>query len=336
MFDTLDHFPPIIDSTMLSAYASCPQKFFVEFVLRKSKSGRSIHLHAGGCMAAAFEAYRIAYYRDGLKEPDCLAAAFRVFIARWGDMEVPEHIASYKDFINCWGAIEQYFHYYPCATDYFQPFIKSDGAPAVEFRFAIPTDIRHPITNDPIMFGGRADMLAQNEPTSCYVVDEKTTNALGALWYKQWAMRGQFYGYTFAARWMGFPCAGALVRGIAIQQTQFSFAEHTVLLTDQQLMRWWETTQTRISNMVEMFQRAKETVDRGDQHDIFTRSYGDACSSYGGCQFQELCLEERPWDYYESYETRIWNPLAEDPTAASPNRNDNFAPATMAELMKGM
>ena len=106
------HFPEGIDSTMLSAFDACPQKFFVEFILRRMPIGRSIHLHAGGCMASAFEKVRRLFYKEKLPLEECLFEAYKSFVAEWGDIEPPER--EYKDFVNCWAAVEQYFkHYHP-------------------------------------------------------------------------------------------------------------------------------------------------------------------------------------------------------------------------------
>lgn len=324
-------FPPAIDSTMLSCFDACPTKFLYEFVLRKAPVGLSIHLHAGGALASALETIRRLFYRDKLPVEQCLKVAFREYVLNWGDFDVPD--GQYKDFVNMWAAIEAYLKEYPLATDYFQPYMMANGEPAVEFKFAIPTDIKHPVSGDPILFAGRADLLAQNEPSSCYVLDEKTTKAMGSSWQYQWDMRGQFYGYTFAARRMGHPCAGALVRGIAIQQTQFQFQEKVLFFTDTQLERWWKNANKKILRMVEMFERAKSSTTHNGIHSSFDMSFGDACSSYGGCQYTDLCVKDEPWKLYNDYETRVWDPLDPNPTKNSENRLKGMEEISFRDFM---
>lgn len=339
MFTPL-YFPTSVDSTMLSAFDSCPQKFLMEFILRKVPIGRSIHLHAGGCMASAFEVIRQKFYKEKWHLDDCLHHAFPVFVREWGDMETPE--GEYKDMVNCWSAVEAYFREYPPATDYFQPYTLEDGSPAVEFKFAIPMQINHPDTGEPLLFSGRADMLSCpiDSPNTVYVVDEKTSKALGPKWQYQWGMRGQFYGYTYAAKQYGYPCVGALVRGIAIQQTQFAFQEKPLFLDDYQLEVWWLEAHKKVARMIEMYERAKKHYP-GEEletnymwlHGSFDKSFGDACQSYGGCMYTDLCTHPMPWVMWKGYETRIWDPLAKDPAHLSENRQASMGELSWQEFM---
>jgi len=238
-----------------------------------------------------------------------------------------------------WSALVAYFKEYPLDKDPFTPVIDKNGEPCVEFRFAIPMKAHHPETGAPLLFSGRLDQLSTDTPDTCYAQDEKTTKALGTAWYHQWKMRGQFHGYTYAARQYGYPCVGALVRGIAIQQTQFQFAEQPIILTTSQVDRWWEVANRRAEQMVEAFIECKQAWHEGDlrgMHDAFMLSFGDACSSYGGCAFTNLCLQDEPWHTYETYETRVWNPLEQDPTAESEDRLSKMGQGNLADFMQGM
>lgn len=332
------HFPNSIDSTMLSAFDSCPQKFFQEFILCRVPIGRSVHLHAGGCFASALENVRRDYFFYGMPFKDCLEDTFEKFTIEWGDFEIPVEEDSYKDFPNMWGALVAYFREYPIDRDPFQPVINDDGSPAVEFRFAIPMDIQHPITEDPLLFSGRADQVSINQG-SVYIQDEKTTKALGKKWPYQWDMRGQFYGYTHAARQYGYPAVGALIRGICIQQTQYGFAEKPLLFTDWQLDQWWTMAQRKVRNMVRMWEVANAALQVEDlrgMHDAWDQSFGEACTQYGGCWFTDLCQNEQPWNIYRTYEERIWDPLAKDPTEKSENRMAEMSALDLMEASMGL
>lgn len=337
-------FPEAIDSTMLSAFGSCPTKFFQEFVIRRVPVGRSIDLHAGGAIARACEVIRLQVFKHGISLEAAKEIAWAEFLANW-PLGLDPKEGSYKDFVNCWAAVEAYFEKYPPREDYFQPYIQADGSPTVEFRFGIPTAVVHPTTGDPILFAGRADMLVQNEPGSCYVLDEKTTKAMGPSWPYQWAMRGQFYGYNWAARAYELPCVGAVVRGICIQQTQFQFAEHTMLINSEQRDRWHANMTRRLKQMVYCFENTQLVMytarKEGWEMDMlfeairncWDMSWGDACTSYGGCRFSDLCVSARPQDTYHGWETRVWNPLDQDPTKDSEDRQSGMEEMTLAELM---
>lgn len=333
-------FPPAIDSTMLTTFDACPTKFLYEFVLQRAPVGRSIHLHAGGCVASAMEDIRKNFYLHQMSQDQAIEAAWPNFIRNWGMIETPE--GEYKDFINCWSVIEAYFREYPLATDWFQPIIKADGSPAVEFKFGIPLEITHPVTGDPILFAGRTDMLSQpRDGYDIYVVDEKTTKTLGASWQYQWAMRGQFYGYVWAARQYGYQAVGALVRGMAIQQTQFAFQEKPLLFEEYQLNRWHLNMTRKVKNMKALFETTLEYLQRTDDyelqhqilHTIWPMSFGDACNSYGRCQYSDLCTHPSPWHLYNSYEKRIWDPISKDPTALSEDRTAGMETISMKEFL---
>lgn len=339
------YFPPAIDSTMLSMFA-CPQKWFNEFCLRQVPVGRSIHLHAGGCMAEAFDNVRKYFYGpEHCTLEEALFRAFRVYTKSWGSFDPPpikKRQYSYKDFTNCWMAIESYFQHYNPSSDFFQPVMKADGYPATEFRFGVPTGIAHPDTGDEILFAGRADMLATSDSGAVWVVDEKSTASIGESWGEQWDMRGQFFGYTFAARYMGYNAVGTLVRGIAIQQTQFGFAERPLLYQDDELMRWWRHTRNKIARMVYHYQVSREIMESkayGDNtearlkelYNAWPMDFGDNCENYGGCVFRGICNKADPWNYVENFERRIWNPLAYDPAAESENRQAEMEEVSFTE-----
>jgi hypothetical protein len=296
-------------------------------------------------MAKAFETIRRSYYKHGKSLEECFQIAFPEFIRRWAWVE--PKVGNYKDFVNCWMAIEAYFKEYPLDSDFFQPLMLSNGEPAVEFQFGIPLDIMHPITGNPLFFCGRADMLAVNgdDPKTCYVMDEKTTKGIGSSWPYQWDMRGQFYGYTWAARHHGHRCSGALVRGIAIQQTQFAFAEKVIFYTDWQIDNWVRYMNEKIERMVYCFDDGLEVLVQADLkgwdpehtmrmlHDKWPQSFGEMCSSYGGCMYTDLCTKQNPWELYHDYDTRIWNPMHQDPTDENPVRE--YVEIPMIEFLGG-
>ncbi len=308
-------FPEHIDSTMLTTADACKQKFFNEFVLCITPHGKSIDLHAGGAFAHAMESMRRAFYYDKIPLEDCYVKALREFIVFWGEVEPPD--GHQKDFVNIWGGIEDYFREYPPATDTIQPYYSPEGDLGVEYTFAIPMEVKHPETGLPLLFCGRFDLLAYYFEGSkdLVIVDEKTTKQLGSTWPRQWVLRGQFLGYNYALKSLGFRCVGALIRGIAIQKTQYKHLQVLVQFSDFQLERWWKRSNALAQALVDHYVKMKACGNIEDAINSWTHSYGEACSAYGGCHFSDIiCGSPRPWEWHKTFDKRVWDPLHKDPT----------------------
>lgn len=302
-------FPAVIDSTMRADFVNCPQKFYQGYILRRALKGGSVHLIAGGAYAKGLEIIRnLVYGPEKLSVDDALAEAFPKVIAEYGDFY--EEGAEHKSPINIIKALIAYFDHYPPATDHIQPVMKKDGYPATEFTFSIPTQIKHPDTGEPILYAGRFDMLA-NYQGSIWVVDDKTASSLGWGWDRQWKLRGQLTGYTFAARYFGWEAQGAIVRGISLLKTgAFGFSEPIEYRSPFMLERWWVQLHRDLARMVDCWQ------DKSEEHPYGFWDYNlaDACTSYGGCPFAQLCAVSNPDDWAQgNYELRDWSPLDRNP-----------------------
>lgn len=287
-------FPQVIDSTILLTSA-CPAKFFYKHCYHLAPQQKSIHLHAGGAFAHGVQTVREKFYRDKLSLERSLLEGMREFINYWGDYEAPE--GSYKNFENTLAALFDYFHTYNPETDYIQPFIRSNGAPAVEFTFGIPLPIMHPDSGDPLIYAGRCDMVGVYNNLVA-VVDEKTTYSFNADWSRVFAMRGQFLGYTWAAQQFDMQVNTCIVRGIAIQQRNIKHLEAIFAYPQWQVDRWH----------LEMLQKVTYLKACWELRE-FPLNYGDICGSYGGCEMLDLCTSENPEAWFPSFDRREWNPL---------------------------
>lgn len=301
MFDKAT-FPTVLDSTMLLT-AGCPTKFFYQFCIGLA-SDKSIHLVAGGAFAKGIETVRKAFYLERKPLDLALYDGLRAFTNHWGTFDdiPPEGSGSYKDFINVSAALLDYFRQYNPEDDYIQPYIKQDKTPAVEFTFAIPLPINHPETNDPLVYAGRSDMIGMYNGSAC-VVDEKTTYAFSHEWSRPFALRGQFIGYTFAARHFGLPVNMCVVRGIAIQQRSIKHLEAILTFPNWQLERWYEEMLYKVQFLVDCW-----------KNKAFPMNYGDMCSSYGGCAMLDMCQVKEPEEWIDSFTIRKWDPLSVDDT----------------------
>lgn len=290
--------PLYIDSSMLTAFRSCPRKYHWAYSQDIQPMGESIHLIAGKAFASGCEAARRAQHAAGrmLSAGEILEASFAPFLREWGEFEASPDDA--KNFHNVWAAFEEYItvRYHP-GTDEVQPAVLG-GKLAVEYSFAIPLDILHP-SGDPFIFCGKFDELGLWNSILPVLMDEKTTSMMGASWSRQWDLRGQFLGYCWAAQQLGYPISTVIVRGIAIQKTQHQFAQLPVQVPSYLIDRWHRELLKSIQRIIDLWSM-----------DDWPYVFGDACSSYGGCAFMDLCKADDPSKWISNYEERTWSPIA--------------------------
>jgi len=325
-------FPHTIDSTMLAAFRSCPQKMFRTYVQHWKPQSESVHLVAGGAFAKGIEAARRAFYEGEVTVPtttygpseahpdvgpgerhvhwetihDNSAIAdsrlaeeigVNALLSAYGDFECPPESA--KSLERTAGALEYYFEQYPLGADGMEPIKLANGKRGIEHSFAHPLDIKHPVTGMPLLYTGRSDMIAEFAH-GVYVVDEKTTSQLGASWSRQWEMRSQFTGYAWAALQDGIKTDGAIVRGISILKTKY---ETQMAITNRgqwEIERWYEQVMRDLKRMIECWEAG-----------WWDYNMDTACGEYGGCSLMSACKSKDPQGYLEIYfEQRVWDPLA--------------------------
>lgn len=297
--------PVYLSSSMRETFKTCRRQFYYEYVRNRQPLTRSIHLHAGGAFAAACETTRISRYLHKRTWRESLLDGTRTLMTKWGDPELINTAGTGKTLPNMILALWSYFEHFGLDLDPLTPFIKCDGAPAVEHSFAIPIEgTVHPETGEPFIYCGRFDMLAQKGDL-LYVVDEKTTSQLGDRWANQWPLRGQFLGYCWAAHDFGQPVVGAIVRGTAITKSgNISHAECVLPLPSYLIDKWYEQLVRDINDLAECFKS-----NRWDYE------FSSACGSYGGCPFQVVCESRIEDTWLESnYEERTWNPISGEAT----------------------
>jgi len=296
-------FPAVLDNTFRSAFVECPRKAYWAYVEHfKSRGEESVHLHAGKAWASALEAARLCFYGEGRSEAEAKAVGLQVLIEEYGDFQPPDRgSGSAKSLDRLIEAFSYYFLAFPLATDPVQPYVGRNGKPMVEFSFALPLDterLLHPETGEPIIYAGRADMIA-TYAGSLSVYDDKTTSALGASWANQWNRRSQFTAYSWAAREYGIPVSQVVVRGIAILKTTINHAQAITVRTPHHILEWHE-------QMVRDIQRAIQCWKDG----YWDVNLADACSSYGGCQFAQACMSNDPTPWLEGqFVRKVWDPV---------------------------
>lgn len=288
-------FPAFIDSTNRSMWVDCPHKYFLGVLNKIAPATTSIHLNAGAAFAKGMEAARKAYYVDKLSRADAETSGARALLLAYGDYVCGENDVKTPE--RMLGAFDYYMSIWPLDEDPVRVYCP-EGTPAVEFSFAIPIDVKHPITGDPILYCGRFDAIGEFGG-ALYAIDEKTTSSLGAQWNNQWALRGQMIGYQWSARQFGHPVVGALIRGVSILKTKYDHAQSVNQFPDWLVDRWYEQLCRDVRNMITAW-------DSG----VFDQAFADPCNSYGGCQFKMLCSSPNPESWLSTYyQFRDWNPL---------------------------
>lgn len=313
--------PIYIDASMRSTWKSCQQKFRNAYIVRKVAGTSSIHLHAGKAFAKGCEVTRISRYLQNKPWDTAIFDGQRAIFDAWADTE--EEVPTYgtgKTLPNMLLLLEEYFQTYDRSGSDLLPLIRDNGKPCVEFSFAIPIPgTSHPTTGEPILYVGRLDMLAKRlGEAGVWAVDEKTTSALGDKWGDQWRLRGQFIGYTFAARQYGFDCAGAVVRGVKITATgNTGFAEVPIPVTEVLIERWLAELRKDCEDI-----KAAWLADEWDY------DFADACSAYGGCTYQMPCASRDPDRWIESnYVDNEWYPI---------DLNEVNGSATLADIIEAV
>ena len=319
--------PTYIDSTMMSTFRQCPRKFFTEFCLNLRPARLSIDLHAGGCFASAIENLYRHYYTEKCGFDTALARTHGEFMDQWGDFQTnkPE---SPKTRENVWRAVEKYFQNWRPETDPVQPFDKSAGG-AFEFTFAIPLTPATAVIDDPVdanttyrnfdpawhgpddfplhpngepfQYAGRFDLLGvwQGRPI---IRDEKTTTSIGVKWADQWRLRSQFMGYVWACQQSGIQLDTVCIRGVGILKNDIKLAEAFKTFGPSRVTKWHEQLRRDMWRLRRMW-----------DEQYFDYNFADACSSYGGCPFLDLCESDHPERWYSQYEKRNWNPIQKNP-----------------------
>jgi hypothetical protein len=294
-------FPHAVDSTMLAAFRSCPQKMKRTYVEHWKPQTESVHLVAGGAFAKGIEVARKAFFEEGASADDAVARGIHACVVKYGDFECPPDSA--KSLERTAGALEFYFEQYPLGADGMDPITLADGRRGIEFSFATPLSVLHPVSGNPILYTGRSDLIAEYAGGR-YIVDEKTTTSLGATWSRSWEMRGQFTGYQWAAKEAGIMTQGSIIRGVSILKTKYDTQQAITYRTPWEIDRWYEQTIRDIHRMIRCWEEG-----------WWDYAMDGACAEYGGCSMVSICKSPDPESWLPMrFEQRVWDPLARHET----------------------
>jgi hypothetical protein len=294
-------FPAVLDSSLIAAFRSCPQKANLEFVQHWKPSEPSVHLHAGAAFAHGLEVARTSYYVEHASPETSVAQGLSALMKAYGTFECPPESA--KSLERTAGALEYYFSRYPLGEDRAIPMTLPGGKRGIEFSFLEPIDVMHPETGEPLLYSGRMDMMVDYENMHLGE-DDKTTSQLGASWPRQWDLRSQFTAYVWGAQRAGIKLDGFLVRGVSILKTKYDTLEAITYRPAWMIERWYAQLLRDTERMIQCW-------DSG----YWDFNLDHACAEYGGCPFRGVCQMQKPDVLLaQQFERRIWNPVTRQET----------------------
>lgn len=289
-------FPSVIDNSMLSSFLACEEKFNKTYIAEWKPMDHSVHLHAGKSFATGLEFTRKAFYVNNMEAEDAIALGLGELIRAYGNFIPPPDSA--KSLERMLGAFEFYWQHYPLERGDSEPLLLASGKRAIEFTFAEPLPINHPVTGDPLIYSGAMDAI-YNYAGGVYIVDEKTATQLGQSWVRQWDLRAQFTGYAWGCRQHGIRVDGAIIRGISILKTKYDTAQAITYRPEWQIDRWFSRSLVLIERMIENWKAGRSLYN-----------LDESCGSYGGCAFRTVCSSQDELPYLETqFVRRHWDPI---------------------------
>lgn len=292
----LSPLPPVIDSTMLVTWRSCPQKFYLSFCENLAPAGQSVDLLFGGAVARGLEVARKAFFQDNQSARHAQALGVNAALAFYGDFIPPEKKMN-KSWESLLVTMYAYFDQWPLATDPVRPY-----KGAIEFSFCLPIPGAFRPDGTQWLYAGRFDMFAEIDGM-LHIVDDKTTGASFSFsWSESWALRNQFLGYVWAARQHGFNVSKVLVRGISVLKTKIDFAQALAHFPEHMLQRWLVQTSKDLNTISDQWKDG-----------YFDYNLGDTCTSYGGCPFNTVCSAGEPSEWFSMFAKRNWDPVRQNP-----------------------
>jgi len=296
---TKPQFPHVVDSTMISALRECPQKMFRAYMQHWKPQLESVDLVAGGAFAKGAEVARKCFYEEGMDEDTSLGYGLSALTKYYGNFDPV--IDTPKTLENMQRAFEYFFYRYPLGSDMFEP-LRLGSKLGIEFSFLEPLGINHPVTGDPILLSGRADMLG----TYCDQImleDDKTTKQLGTSWAEQWEMRSQFSAYAWAVqKALDIKVSTYLVRGLAIKKTGDDCMQVITHRSEYMVNAWYSQTIRDLNRLINMW-------DEG----YYDYNFDNACNSYfKPCHFTEVCKTGEDEWLPATMIQRVWDPISRE------------------------
>ena len=171
--------------------------------------------------------------------------------------------------------LKAYFKHY--ANDGLEVYRDGSGKAMIEYQAEFTV---HDDDKLQVVFHGQIDLILKSKLTGqIYIVDHKTTAALGKDFYNRINPNHQYSLYLNAGKnHLGLKDAQFMVNGIQVAKTKCEFARQ---ITD----RTEEDFQDSIKALVHASKLILNCIDDG----YFPNSSPNPCAAYGGCNFHDVC-----------------------------------------------
>lgn len=261
------------DSTSITAFATCPRKYYLAQICGWTSELRSVHLIFGGHYATALEHYH-KHKAAGLSHDEAQLAVVRETLINTWDVEENKpqdwlHTTKTRDTLL--RSIVWYLEQFK--EDPMKTVILSNGKAAVEYSFS--TEL-----NDEYLYCGHLDRLVTyGDADDIYVQDQKTSGSqITPRYFDGFSPDYQMTGYTWAGQIIfNMPVKGVIVDAAYIAVGFTSYARQAVTRSNKQLEEFRQ-------EVLHIIDRARRCHDEG-----YYPMNRTACGNYGGCEFRRVC-----------------------------------------------
>lgn len=269
------------DSTSVTAFQTCPRKYYYSIVEGWQKYEKSVHLLFGGWYATALESYH-KLKAAGKTHDEALFSVVRAALVSTWEFETSADGSRIDNSGNPWESLHNtktretlirsiVWYLEEFSVDNMPTVILSNGDAAVEYSFSLPMA-------DGLLYCGHIDRLVEYSGGK-YVQDQKTTGTtVTAKFFSDFTPDNQMSGYSWAGHIIfDVPVSGVIIDAaqIAVGFTRFT---RGFVQRPRQLIEDWH------GNTLKTIARAKEAHEAQDYPMNFT-----ACGNYGGCPYREVC-----------------------------------------------
>ena len=129
------------------------------------------------------------------------------------------------------------------------------------------------------MFAGRIDATVR-WMKRIYVLDHKTTRALGKTFFSSFRPDVQFDGYTYAVRELYGDCAGALINALQVAKTKDNQERYISDRVERDFERFIDTFERKTKRTQYLLNKPMS------EWEMNTTS----CSHWGECEYRDICL----------------------------------------------
>lgn len=323
-----------LDSTSLGYFKTCPRLYYYTIILGWQPKGESVHLLFGRLYHEALHLYDIHRLEHYSHDDAVYQVVLWLCANREGYPDVSEEKPSIraKSFEALLRTTIWYLDRYPTEKDPAKTLTLENGKPACElsFRFELdwgptrtkligkqfwdsdnqevviePTEVTETI--QPYILCGHLDRVVEfaGHP---FVMDRKTTSAVGPKYFDQWAPHNQMSLYTIAGQIvLGAPVRGVIIDAAEVKEETRNHPAYSEFFrgftyrTKEQNEEWLADLHYWTAQM-----ETSATLDEWPMNDL-------SCDKYGGCKFREVCSKSPSVreSFLKSQFERAepWNPL---------------------------